>query len=94
MAQGGITDAVGVSMFGELTFEDGMPQKRNFDTYRMVRMPDAPKNIDVHFVQNDFGPTGLGEPPFPPTMPALANALYAATGKRFRRQPYINDLES
>ncbi len=55
----------------------------------MIRMPEAPKKIEVHFVENNIDPTGLGEPAFPPAFAALANALYQATGKRFYKQPYV-----
>lgn len=58
----------------------------------MIRNSEAPKSIDVHFVQNDFDPTGMGEPPLPPVIGALANALYKATGKRFYDQPFITEL--
>ncbi len=94
MAQGGIVDGVGISMFGEMTFVEGQPQHKNLDTYRMVRINESPRAIDVHFVKNEHGPTGLGEPPMPPTPPALANAMYKATGHRFRNQPFITDLET
>jgi len=89
MAEGGIVDGIGNALYGELTFKDGVPSKNNFDTYRMIRMSEAPKEIDVHFVQNDIDPTGLGEPMFPPVFAALANALYQATGKRYYQQPFI-----
>lgn len=56
----------------------------------MIRMAEAPKKIDVHFVQNQIDPTGLGEPAFPPVFGALANALYEATGKRLYQQPFLN----
>ena len=51
-------------------------------------MHEAPKMIEVHFVQNDKDPTGLGEPPFPPVFGAVANALYKSAGKRFYEQPF------
>ncbi len=60
-----------------------------FDTYRMIRINEAPKTIDVHFVKNGIAPTGLGEPPFPPIFGAVANALYKATGKRSYHQPFL-----
>ena len=82
MAEGAITDGVGNAFYGELTFKDGVPEKKNFDKYRMIRMGEAPKEIEVHFVQNEINPTGMGEPPFPPIFGAVANALYKATGKR------------
>lgn len=88
MTQGAVTDALGVALFGELTFKDGVPQKRNFDAYRMIRMSEAPKKQEVYFVENGVTPTGLGEPPFPPVFAALANALYKATNKRYYHQPF------
>jgi isoquinoline 1-oxidoreductase beta subunit len=51
-------------------------------------MHEAPKQIDVHFVQNTIDPSGMGEPAYPPVFGALANALYKATGKRFYNQPF------
>lgn len=89
MAEGAITDGIGNAFFGELTFKDGVPQKTNFDQYQMIRMSDAPKEIEVHFVENEIAPTGLGEPPFPPIFGAVANALYKATGQRHYRQPFV-----
>ena len=92
MVEGAVVDGIGNCLFGEMTFENGEPQKKNFNQYRMIRHREAPKNIDVHFVQNGIDPTGLGEPPFPPVFAALANALYRATGKRFYEQPFIKQL--
>ncbi|MCU0358147.1 MAG: molybdopterin-dependent oxidoreductase [Cyclobacteriaceae bacterium] len=91
MAEGAIVDGIGNAFFGELTFKDGAPEKTNFDKYRMIRQKDAPKAIEVHFVQNDEAPTGLGEPLFPPIFAAVANALYKARGKRFYQQPYLKE---
>lgn len=92
MGEGGIVDGIGNALFGELTFVDGVPEKTNFDKYRMIRQKEAPKSIEVHFVQNDHDPTGLGEPLFPPVFAAVANALYKATGKRFYEQPFARHL--
>jgi isoquinoline 1-oxidoreductase beta subunit len=89
MAEGAITDGIGNALFGELTFKDGAPEKVNFDKYRMIRMGEAPEKIDVHFVENEINPTGMGEPPFPPIFGALANALYDATDKRQYSQPFL-----
>ena len=94
LAEGSIVDGIGNALFGSMTFKDGVPDKNNFSTYRMIRHHEAPKAIDVHFVQNDFDPTGMGEPPFPPVFGALANALYKATGKRFYDQPFISTLNN
>src|SRR5690606_31762766 len=51
MAEGAIVDGIGNALYGELSFKDGVPQKNNFNTYRMIRMNEAPERIDVHFVQ-------------------------------------------
>lgn len=88
MAEGAITDGIGNALFGEMTFKDGVPEKNNFHQYRMIRMSEAPKEIDIHFVKNDINPTGMGEPPFPPVFGALANAIFKSTGKRQYHQPY------
>ena len=93
MAEGGIVDGIGNAFYGEMTFKDGVPQKNNFHQYRMLRMSEAPKEIEVHFVQNEIDPTGLGEPPFPPVFGAVANAIYKATGKRKYHQPFLKDNE-
>ena len=94
LVEGGSVDGIGHSMYSNLTFTDGVPDQQNFDKYRLIRHSEAPKEIDVHFVQNEIDPTGLGEPPFPPVMGALANALYKSNGKRFYSQPYIKDIET
>ncbi|MDW3651902.1 MAG: molybdopterin cofactor-binding domain-containing protein [Bacteroidia bacterium] len=91
MAEGGITDGIGNAFFGEMTFIKGVPQKNNFHQYRMIRMNEAPKDIEVHFVQNEIDPTGLGEPPFPPIFGAVANAMYKATGERHYQQPFLQE---
>jgi len=94
MGEGAIVDGIGNALYGEMTFHDGVPQKNNFDTYRMIRHSEAPKSIEVHFVKNEKDPTGLGEPLFPPIFGAVANALYKATGKRFYEQPFGKQLQS
>jgi isoquinoline 1-oxidoreductase beta subunit len=91
LAEGGIVDGIGHAMYSALTFKDGMPEQNNFDTYRLIRHGEAPKEIEVHFVKNEIDPTGLGEPPFPPIMGALANALYKAKGQRHYHQPFITE---
>jgi isoquinoline 1-oxidoreductase beta subunit len=93
MVEGAVIDGIGNAFYGALTVKDGKPEQSNFDKYRMIRHNEAPKAIEVHFVKNEIDPTGLGEPPFPPVMGALANALYKATGKRFYNQPFQPDLE-
>ena len=94
LAEGGAVDALGTALFGEMTFKDGVPQQNNFDKYRLIRHHEAPKNIQVDFVKNEIAPTGMGEPPFPPVMGALSNAIYSATGKRVYHQPFIKELNA
>ncbi|MBT8254720.1 MAG: molybdopterin-dependent oxidoreductase [Bacteroidia bacterium] len=89
---GGVIDGIGRAMYGELTFSDGEPQSTNFNSYQLIRMNQTPQ-VDVHFVKNEIAPTGLGEPTLPPVGGAVANAIYAATGKRLRKQPFINNLD-
>ncbi|MDJ1482034.1 xanthine dehydrogenase family protein molybdopterin-binding subunit [Cytophagaceae bacterium YF14B1] len=84
---GGIVDGLGHAMYANLTFKDGAPQQSNFNTYRLIRMNEIPE-VEVHFVENTIDPTGLGEPALPPTGAAVANALFKATGKRLRNQPF------
>ncbi|SDQ81124.1 xanthine dehydrogenase family protein molybdopterin-binding subunit [Flagellimonas zhangzhouensis] len=92
LIEGAIVDGIGNAMYGKLDIKDGTPEQQNFDRYRIIRMTEAPKEIEVRFVENSIDPTGLGEPAFPPVMPALANALYKAKGKRFDHQPYSDYL--
>ncbi len=85
---GGIVDGVGHAMFGNLTFKNGAPEQNNFNTFRMIRLNEIPE-IEVHFVDNGIDPTGLGEPALPPTGAAVANAIFKATSKRLRNQPFM-----
>jgi isoquinoline 1-oxidoreductase beta subunit len=89
---GGIVDGMGHALFGQLTFSNGRPDQRNFDSYRLIRGHEVPK-IEVSFVNNGIDPTGLGEPALPPTGGAIANALFKATGKRMYNQPYAMEDE-
>ncbi len=92
MGEGAIVDGIGNAFFGELAFENGVPTKTNFDKYRMIRHAEAPKKIEVYFVDSKEDPTGLGEPFFPPVFAALANSLYKATGIRQYEQPFLPQL--
>jgi isoquinoline 1-oxidoreductase subunit beta len=94
MVEGGTVDGIGHALYSELSFENGITQQSNFDTYRLIRHREAPKKIDVHFVENGLDPTGLGEPPSPPVQGALANALYKATGKRIYKQPFYPEINA
>ncbi|MEM9837382.1 MAG: molybdopterin cofactor-binding domain-containing protein [Bacteroidota bacterium] len=90
--EGGIIDGIGHAMYSDFRFEAGRTQSENFHTYRLIRMPEAP-SIEVHFVESENDPTGLGEPSLPPAGGAVANALAAALKKRFYKQPFINEME-
>lgn len=92
LCEGAILDGIGNALYGAMTFNDGVPEKNNFHNYRMIRMSEAPKNIETFFVKNMIDPTGLGEPAFPPVIGALANALYQATGKRNYDQPFLSEM--
>ena len=90
--EGGVLDGIGHAMYGDFAFKNGAPQSVNFDRYRLIRMQETPQ-VDVHFVQNDKSPTGLGEPGLPPAGGAVANAIKKATGKRLFNQPFIKEFE-
>lgn len=87
---GGIVDGMGHAMYSKLSFKDGAAEQKNFDTYRLIRMGEIPE-IETYFVDNGIDPTGLGEPALPPTGGAIANAIFKATGKRLRSQPFSED---
>jgi isoquinoline 1-oxidoreductase subunit beta len=90
--RGGVVDGLGHALFGKLSFKDGAPEQKNYNSYRLIRMKEVP-DIDVHFVNNGIDPTGLGEPALPPTGGAVANAIFAATRKRLRHQPFSDQEE-
>jgi isoquinoline 1-oxidoreductase beta subunit len=85
--QGSVVDGFSTAMGLQITFENGRVEQSNFDKYPILRMNNAPV-VDVHFIQSDFSPTGCGEPGLPPAAPAIANAIYAATGHRIRTLPF------
>ncbi|HZM28344.1 MAG TPA: molybdopterin cofactor-binding domain-containing protein [Gemmatimonadales bacterium] len=86
--EGGIMDALGAALHGEITVKAGQVEQRNFDRYPLLRMNEAP-TVEVHFVNGAANLTGLGEPPVPPVAPAVANAWFALTSQRVRRLPLV-----
>jgi isoquinoline 1-oxidoreductase beta subunit len=84
--EGGIIFGLTAALKTEITLKDGRIEQSNFHDYQMLRIFESPE-IEVHIVPSTENPTGVGEPGVPPVAPALANAIFAATGKRVRRLP-------
>ena len=85
--EGAVLMAIGTTLDGsEITLRDGVVEQSNFDSYTMPRMPDMPP-VDVHIVPSNDPPTGVGEPGVPPLAPAMANAIFALTGKPVEALP-------
>jgi isoquinoline 1-oxidoreductase beta subunit len=85
--QGAVVDGLSTALGLEITIENGRVQQSNFHQYPILRIAHAPPRVDVHFIQSDFPPTGVGEPALPPVAPAICNAIFAATGERVRTLP-------
>jgi isoquinoline 1-oxidoreductase beta subunit len=85
--EGGICFGLTAALYGEVGFENGEVQQSNFNNYKMLRIGGMPR-VEVHIVPSHEAPGGVGEPPVPSIAPALANAIFAATGKRLRRLPF------
>jgi isoquinoline 1-oxidoreductase beta subunit len=75
---------------GHVTFRDGQAEQTNFDAFEVIRIDEMPE-VEVHAVPSTVAPTGIGEPGLPPCAPAVANAVFAATGKRLRRMPFAKE---
>ena len=84
--EGGVVFGISGALWGEITLKNGRVEQSNFHDYRVLRMNETPP-IEVHLVRNLEAPGGMGEPGTAATAPALANAVFAATGKRIRQLP-------
>jgi isoquinoline 1-oxidoreductase beta subunit len=85
--EGAAVFGTSLALFGEITATNGAIDQSNFHNFQIARMNRAPRHIDVHIVESEALPAGIGEPGVPPFTPALCNAVFAATGKRVRELP-------
>jgi isoquinoline 1-oxidoreductase beta subunit len=84
--EGGTCLGLSAALYGEITLKDGRVEQSNFDNYQILRINEAPE-IEVHIVQNQESPGGMGEAGTSGIVPAVTNAIFAATDKRLRRLP-------
>ena len=89
--QSGIIFGTTAALYGEITLKDGRVEQTNFDTYQILRMNEAPA-IEVHIVKSSEPPGGMGETGTSAIVPAISNAIFAATGKRLRKMPVDSRL--
>ncbi len=91
--EGAIMDGLSATLHQEITIAKGETVQHNFHDYPVLKMAESPREMEVHIVNNNHPPTGMGEPPYPPVAPALCNAIFSACGKRIRKLPIGNQLK-
>ena len=84
--EGNVVFGMSAALYGNITLKDGRVEQNNFNDYKVVRMPEMPK-VETHIVASKEKPGGIGEPGSAVILPALANAVFALTGKRLRKMP-------
>jgi len=90
--EGACVFGTSLAMLSEISVKDGKVVQSNFHNYRVARMTEAPTKVHVHLIKSDAPPAGVGEPGVPPVAPSIANAIFAATGKRIRDLPLRKGL--
>lgn len=91
--EGGFVDGLNAALFNDVRVSEGRVVNDNFNSLRWIRLREAPLTIEVEIVDSGYDPTGVGEPPLPPAGAALANAIFAACGKRVRRMPIADSFK-
>jgi isoquinoline 1-oxidoreductase beta subunit len=89
-SEGAVVDGFSTMLGLEITMENGRIDQSNFHQYPILRIANHPQ-VEVHFIQSDNPPTGVGEPALPPVAPAICNAIFAATGHRVRTLPLTKE---
>jgi isoquinoline 1-oxidoreductase beta subunit len=92
--EGAAVFGASIALLSQITATNGAIDQSNFHDYQVCRINQAPNNVNVHVVDSDAPPAGIGEPGVPPIAPAIANAIFAATGKRIRELPIGNQLSA
>ncbi|HEY5754592.1 MAG TPA: molybdopterin cofactor-binding domain-containing protein, partial [Steroidobacter sp.] len=91
--EGGFIDGLNAALFNDVRVSEGRVVNDNFNTLRWMRLREAPMSIEVEIIDSGYDPTGVGEPPLAPAGAALANAIFAACGKRVRRMPFADSFK-
>ncbi|HEX7663105.1 MAG TPA: molybdopterin cofactor-binding domain-containing protein, partial [Polyangiaceae bacterium] len=89
--EGAFVFGTSIAFYSQITAKSGVIEQSNFRDYRIARLPDAPRAIHVELVESDENSGGVGEPAVPPVAPAIANAVFALTGKRYRELPLVKE---